>query len=66
MVATPCVKHGAVEYELVEKDMVDVWEDVASQTDAMVEVIFTDSEEKTKLKALGGFDAILRCKLSAS
>ena len=44
--------------------MVDVLEDAASQTNARVEVIFTDSEEKAKLKALVGFAAILRHKPS--
>jgi peptide chain release factor subunit 1 len=60
MAAAPCVRCGAVDYERVEKDMVDVLEDAASTTDARVEVIFTGSEEKAKLKSLGGFAAILR------
>ena len=38
----------------------DVLEDLASQTNATVEVISTESEEKAKLTALGGFAAILR------
>jgi peptide chain release factor subunit 1 len=58
----PCVRCGAVDYERVEKDMVDVLEDAAASTDARVEVIFTDSEEKAKLKNLGGFAALLRYK----
>jgi len=37
-------------------------EDAASQTNARVQVIATDSEEKTKLTALGGFAALLRYK----
>jgi peptide subunit release factor 1 (eRF1) len=56
----PCVRCGVVDFERVEKDMVDVLEDVAASTDARVEVIFTDSEEKTKLRSLGGFAALLR------
>jgi len=66
IVSTPCANCHGVEYEIVEKDMVDVLEDAASQTDARVEVIFTESEEKAKLKALGGFAAILRYKPSTS
>jgi peptide chain release factor subunit 1 len=62
IISTPCERCHAVEYELVEKDMVDVLEDAASLTDARVEVIFTESDEKTKLKALGGFAALLRYK----
>ena len=60
MISSPCGKCNAVEYEVEEKDIVDVLEDVASQTNARVEVISTESEEKTKLKALGGFAALLR------
>lgn len=65
LTSTPCVKCRAVEYEVIEKDMVDVLEDAASQTNARVEVIFTDSEEKSTLNSLGGFAAILRYKTSA-
>ena len=62
MISTPCERCRAVEYEMEEKDIVDVLEDVASQTDAIVEVISSESEEKAKLRALGGFAAILRYK----
>ena len=60
MISSPCTKCNAVDYEVEEKDIVDVLEDVASQTGARVEVISTESEEKTKLTAFGGFAAILR------
>jgi peptide chain release factor subunit 1 len=60
MISIPCERCNAVEYEVEEKDIVDVLEDVASQTDARVEVISPDSEEKAKLTALGGFAALLR------
>jgi len=62
MISSPCVRCNAVEYEVEEKDIVDVLEDFASQTDARVEVISSESEEKSKLTALGGFTAILRYK----
>jgi peptide chain release factor subunit 1 len=62
MISSPCEKCNAVEYEVEEKDIIDVLEDAASQTDARVEVISTASEEKAKLTALGGFAAILRYK----
>ena len=58
--SAPCERCGAVAYEVEEKDIVDVLEDLASQTNARVEVISTESEEKAKLTALGGFAAILR------
>ncbi|HKM60515.1 MAG TPA: peptide chain release factor 1, partial [Candidatus Bathyarchaeia archaeon] len=60
MLSNPCKKCSALEYEVEEKDIVDVLEDLASQTNATVEVISTESEEKAKLAALGGFAAILR------
>ena len=62
MTARPCEKCGGVDYVVEEKDMVDVLEDLATQTNATVEVISTESEEKAKLAALGGFAAILRYK----
>jgi peptide chain release factor subunit 1 len=62
MISRPCERCNAVEYEVEEKDIIDVLEDVASQTDARVEVISPESEEKAKLTALGGFAALLRYK----
>jgi peptide chain release factor subunit 1 len=62
MISSPCEKCNAVEYEVEEKDIIDVLEDAASHTDARVEVISQESEEKAKLTALGGFAAILRYK----
>ena len=63
MLSIPCKRCNSVEYEIVEKDIVDVLEDAASQTDAKVEVISTISEEKSQLEALGGIAAILRYRL---
>ncbi|HMK94043.1 MAG TPA: peptide chain release factor aRF-1 [Candidatus Limnocylindrales bacterium] len=60
IIVVPCEKCHAAEYEVEEKDMIDVLEDAASQTDARVQVIATDSEEKAKLINLGGFAALLR------
>lgn len=65
MMSNPCEKCGSVEYEVVEKDIIDVLDDLASQTNARVEVIFTESEEKTKLNSLGGFAALLRYRSKA-
>jgi len=42
---------------------IDVLEDLASQTNVMVEVISTESTEKARLTVLGGFAAILRYRL---
>ena len=62
MISSPCERCNGVEYEVEEKDIIDVLEDAASQTDARVEVISPESEEKARLTALGGFAALLRYK----
>ncbi len=63
MTSLPCERCGAVDYQVEEKDIIDVLEDAASQTNARVEVVSSESEEKAKLTALGGFAALLRYKL---
>ena len=60
--SNPCEKCRALDYEVEEKDIIDVLEDAASQTDARIEVISAESEEKAKLTGLGGFAALLRYK----
>ena len=60
MKSNPCEKCRSVEYEVAKKDIIDVLNDLASQTNARVEVISTEPEEKAKLAALGGFAALLR------
>lgn len=60
MESRPCERCSSVDYSLEEKDIIDVLEDLASQTNARLEVISTESEEKAKLTSLGGFAAILR------
>ncbi|MCW4018963.1 MAG: hypothetical protein NWF00_09850 [Candidatus Bathyarchaeota archaeon] len=60
MISSPCERCKLVDYEVEEKDIVDVLEDLAAQTNAMVEVISTESEEKAKLTTFGGVAAILR------
>ena len=65
MKSNPCEKCRLVEYEVEEKDIIDVLDDLASQTNARVEVISTESEEKAKLTALGGFATLLRYRPKA-
>lgn len=60
MVSVLCKQCKSNEYEVEERDIIDVLEDAASQTDAKVEVISTDSEEKAQLTVLGGIAALLR------
>ena len=60
MISTSCEQCNSNEYDVEEKDIIDVLEDAASQTDSKVEVISTESEEKVQLTALGGIAALLR------
>ena len=53
MISSPCEKCNAVEYEVEEKDIVDVLEDLASQTDARVEVISARVGRKSKAHSFG-------------
>ena len=50
MISSSCEKCNAIDYEVEERDIMDLLEDAASQTDAKVEVISSESEEKTRLK----------------
>ncbi len=58
----PCEKCGTTTYEVHQKDIVDVLEDMASKTNSAVEVISTPSKEKNQLNTLSGFAALLRYK----
>ncbi|MEJ2281226.1 MAG: hypothetical protein P8X97_04830 [Candidatus Bathyarchaeota archaeon] len=60
MISIPCEKCNSKEYEVEEKDIIDVLEDAASKTDAKVEIISTESKEKDQLRVLGGIAALLR------
>ncbi|MEJ2126467.1 MAG: peptide chain release factor aRF-1 [Candidatus Bathyarchaeota archaeon] len=60
LISTACKHCNSMEYELEEKDIIDVLEDLASKTDAKVEVIHTDSIEKEQITKLGGIAALLR------
>lgn len=59
-----CEKCDGLEYEVQDRDIVDILEDAASATDAKVEVISSESEEKERLNSLGGFAALLRYKVA--
>jgi peptide chain release factor subunit 1 len=60
LISTACKHCNSMEYELEEKDIIDLLEDLASKTDAKVEVIHTDSIEKEQITKLGGIAALLR------
>jgi peptide chain release factor subunit 1 len=60
MISEPCKKCGALEYDVSEKDVVDVLEELAFQVGSKVEVISSGTEEGNMLKSFGGVAAILR------
>jgi len=60
MMSAPCTKCGAADYEVVEKDLVDVLEELAFQVGSKVEVISSGTEEGSMFKSFGGVGAILR------
>jgi len=60
MTSTPCAKCGATDYDVVERDLVDVLEEFAFQVGSKVEVISSGTEEGSMFKSFGGVGAILR------
>ena len=60
MTSTPCTKCGATDYDVVERDLVDVLEEVAFQVGSKVEVISSGTEEGSMFNSFGGVGAILR------
>ena len=60
MTSTPCAKCGATDYDVVEKDLVEVFEELAFQVGSKVEVISSGTEEGSMFKSFGGVGAILR------
>jgi len=60
MTSTPCTKCGATDYDVVERDLVDVLEELAFQVGSKVEVISSGTEEGSMFKSFGGVGAILR------
>jgi peptide chain release factor subunit 1 len=60
MISTPCTNCGATDYDVTERDLVDVLEEVALQVGSKVEVISAGTEEGNMFKTFGGVAALLR------
>ncbi len=60
MTSAPCAKCGSTDYDVTEKDIVDVLEEMAFQVGSKVEVISSGTEEGSMFKSFGGVGAILR------
>jgi peptide chain release factor subunit 1 len=64
MISEPCKKCGGLEYDVSEKDIVDVLEELAFQVGSKVEVISSGTEEGNMFKSFGGVAAIMRYRPS--
>jgi peptide subunit release factor 1 (eRF1)/intein/homing endonuclease len=60
MTSTPCANCGATDYDVTERDLVDVLEEMAFQVGSKVEVISSGTEEGNMFRSFGGVAAILR------
>jgi peptide chain release factor subunit 1 len=60
MISEPCTGCGSTDYDVTEKDIVDILEELAFQVGSKVEVISSGTEEGSMFKTFGGIAAILR------
>jgi peptide chain release factor subunit 1 len=60
MTSTPCANCGATDYDVTERDLVDVLEEMAFEVGSKVEVISSGTEEGSMFRSFGGVAAILR------
>ena len=60
MISTPCERCKSTEYDVQEKDIVDVLEEMAFQVGSKVEMISSGTEEGKMFKSFGGVAAFLR------
>ena len=64
VISEPCSNCGGTEFEVSEKDVVDVLEEMAFQVGSRVEVISSGTEEGNMFRTFGGVAAILRYRAS--
>jgi peptide chain release factor subunit 1 len=60
LMSEPCEKCGSTDYDVGERDIVDILEEAAFQVNSKVEVISSGTEEGNMFKTFGGIAAILR------
>ncbi len=58
----PCPSCGAMDFDVVEKDIVDYMQELSTMTGGRLEVISGQTEEGAQLNSLGKIGAILRYK----
>jgi len=64
MISEPCKSCGSTDYDISERDIVDILEESAFQIGSKVEVISSGTEEGNMFKTFGGIAAILRYRPS--
>ena len=60
LISEQCKSCGSTEYDVTERDIVDILEEMAFQVGSKVEVISSGTEEGSMFKSFGGIAAILR------
>jgi peptide subunit release factor 1 (eRF1)/intein/homing endonuclease len=60
LISEPCKSCGGVDYDVTERDIVDILEEMAFQVGSKVEIISSGTEEGSMFKNFGGIAAILR------
>ncbi len=63
-ISEPCAKCGGTDFDVSERDVIDVLEEMAFQVGSRVEVISSGTEEGNMFKTFGGVAAILRYRAS--
>ncbi len=64
MISSACAKCGGMDYDVLERDIVDILEELAFQVGSKVEVISSGTEEGSMFRTFGGIAAILRYRAS--
>jgi peptide chain release factor subunit 1 len=64
LISEPCKSCGSTDYDISERDIVDILEEAAFQVSSRVEVISSGTEEGNMFKTFGGIAAILRYRPS--
>jgi peptide chain release factor subunit 1 len=60
LISEPCKSCGGADYDVTERDIVDILEEMAFQVGSKVEMISSGTEEGSMFKTFGGVAAILR------
>jgi peptide chain release factor subunit 1 len=63
ILSRPCPVCGASDFDVVEKDIVDYLQELATMTGSRLEVISGQTEEGAQLNSLGKIGAILRYRI---